>query len=158
MTFYIRRAIPADVNEIFELHVYTIRNISQDYYSFEQLANWTERLNQTRYLEAIDEKKVFVACEEHTDRVLGFAQLDQKRCWIDACYVMPDQEKQGIGQALLQQLEQEAQQLHISALNVNASLNAHAFYAKAGYVKLQDDVHQFLSGASIPCVLMQKRV
>lgn len=157
MNFYIRRATPSDVNEIFELHVHTIQSISHKYYSVEQLASWSERLTQVRYLAAIDEKIVFVACEEYSDRVLGFAQLDQKRCWIDACYVLPDQERQGIGHALLQHLEQEAQQLRITALNLNASLNAHTFYAKAGYVKLQDDVHWFSSGASIPCVLMQKK-
>jgi len=52
---------------------------------------------------------------------------------VQALYVHPQYSGNGIGIALLQDLESQAQSLGILELHLESSLNAVGFYVKAGY-------------------------
>ena len=50
-----------------------------------------------------------------------------------ACYVVPGAARQGVGRAIVAEIERRARQAGLDHLDVTASLNAEAFYAALGY-------------------------
>ena len=61
----------------------------------------------------------------------------------------------GGGGRLLRLLEEEARTRGARCLVVDASLNAVAFYAARGFLRVADAEHTFRNGVSIPCVRMR---
>jgi len=65
--------------------------------------------------------------------IVGFGQLNQASGQVDAFYVRPGRQGEGLGRALLSALEGEARAAGLKELQLSAPLNAVGFYARAGY-------------------------
>jgi GNAT superfamily N-acetyltransferase len=92
------------------------------------------------------------------DAIVGFGQLNPDAGEVDAVYVLPDRQGQGIGQRLLAGLEAEARARDIRALELSATLNAVSFYAQAGYTRRHVAVHRLPTGVELECVRMGKEL
>jgi N-acetylglutamate synthase-like GNAT family acetyltransferase len=84
--------------------------------------------------EMIARNEVFVA--EVGTRIVGFATIiahEGDDTELEGIFVEPSEWRQGIGTALLRQIEREAQAWGASRLHVVASRNTEAFYAREGF-------------------------
>ena len=93
---------------------------------------------------------------EHDGRVVGFAVLDPARGEVDAAFVDPAYGGRGIALELLRRLEVLAHEHGLRRLFLSASLNAAAFYERAGFVRVRDEVVAHRSGIGIASVFMEK--
>lgn len=85
----------------------------------------------------IERAVVVVACEGGT-RPLGFATaLPSGAEWeVDDLFVAPDQQRRGLGRALLEDLVERARAAGAIALAVTGNPHAAAFYLAAGFVEI----------------------
>lgn len=68
----------------------------------------------------------------------------------------PEHAGKSVGAALLAALEEHAVRNGVRELQLDSSLNAVAFYERAGYSAVAQAVHELGSGVSIPGVTMRK--
>jgi GNAT superfamily N-acetyltransferase len=150
----IRRAAHADAQAIHRVHMASIRELGMSHYSPEQVDAWCGNRSPDAYLSQIEGKHVWVALID--DEVCGFAQLDAGTATVEAVYVAPEVAHRGWGSMLLAVLEAQASGMGIGELRLDASLNAVAFYAFAGYSLVGQAMHELAPGVHIPCVTMRK--
>ena len=96
---------------------------------------------------------------ERDGRIAGFGALVIANRELRACYVHPGAARCGVGRALVAELETRARAAGLEALELDASLNAEAFYRALGYRTLRRGVHQLhRAGRDIPmpCAKMRK--
>ena len=124
-------ATVSDAAALWAVRRAAIQGISTEHYSKAQLNAWRDERTVHSYVPPIREKVLLVA--EFQGKVIGYAQLDPKLHVVQALYVHPQYSGNGIGIALLQDLESQAQSLGILELHLESSLNAVGFYVKAGY-------------------------
>jgi len=91
-------------------------------------------------------------------RLLGYAVMDAETGEVDAVFVDPAAHGQGVGRALLAALEAMARERDVEKLFLSASLNAVAFYERAGFRALRERLYPHRSGIMIRAVLMEKRL
>ena len=150
----IRRAAEADRRAIWTVHVRAIREVCSRSYSADQIASWAGLLSPDSYAAVIRERILVVA--EDAGGIAGFGQLDQTRGEIDAVYVLPGRQVEGIGGALLRSLEDAATAAGVKALHLSSTLNAVRFYERAGYVGEGPVVHRLPTGVELQCLRMSK--
>lgn len=150
----IRRARQEDCHSIASVHVAAVKGIRAGVYSAEEIEAWAVPRTPSSYEESIRNKEFFVA--EYEGAIVGFGVLSQEHGEIEAVYVSPTAGRRGIGREVLRKLEERASNLGIRELRLNASLNAAAFYQKAGYVAQAPSKYRLLTGVEIACVPMMK--
>ena len=101
-----------------------------------------------------ESRELFVA--EENDGIVGFGQLNVESGEVEAVYVLPNAERQGVGTRLLRTLEEYAQKHGLTSLHLDASLNAVPFYLSAGYVPVREAKHRLRADVEIACVVMEK--
>ena len=114
------------------MHVRAIREVCSRSYPEDQIASWAGLLSPTSYVAVIRERFLVVA--EDAGGIAGFGQLNQTNGEVDAVYVLPGRQGEGIGGALLRSLEVAARAAGLKELHLSATLNAVPFYERAGYV------------------------
>jgi GNAT superfamily N-acetyltransferase len=90
--------------------------------------------------------------------VVGFGQLEPNTGEVEAVYVLPERQREGIGQTLLSELEARARVRGISRLELSATLNAAQFYERAGYARDHPTVHRLPTGVELQCIRMTKEL
>jgi GNAT superfamily N-acetyltransferase len=153
----IRRAVPADAPAIWAIHTRAIRETASSHYAPETVVAWSGRMTPASYAEPIATKVVIVA-EDDDGRLAGFAELDPVAGIVLACYVDPDFDRQGVGRSLMNALEAEARAHGRSALLLDASVNAIAFYESLGWRVEARARHDLGHGASLECAVMAKKI
>jgi GNAT superfamily N-acetyltransferase len=93
---------------------------------------------------------------EEQGRPVGYAVLNLDTGEIDAAFVEPASQGRGIALQLLGQLESLARERGLGRLFLSASLNAVAFYERAGFVQLREEMYPHRSGIGIRSVFMEK--
>ena len=154
MTLSIRRAIDDDRQGIWAVHVRAIREVCSHSYSAEQVASWAGLLSPDSYVAVLRERLLLVA--EDPGGIAGFGQLNRANGEVDALYVLPGRQGEGIGRALLLALEDEARAAGLKRLQLSATLNAVPFYDRAGYVEEGATVHRLPNGVELQCLRMSK--
>ena len=154
MTVRVRPAGDGDRPAIWAVHVRAIRETCSRSYSPEQIATWAGLLSPGSYKSVLQKQVVVVAAEGAT--VVGFGQLDPDAGEVEAVYVRPDRQGEGIGRVLLSELEERARGRGIGRLELSATLNAADFYERAGYARGRATAHRLPAGVEIPCVRMAK--
>ncbi len=151
----IRRARAEDAAGILSAHSAAIRTTCLTHYGAETVAGWAARLTVASYADDLERRDAFVA-EADGGRIVGFAVLDADEGELRALYVHPDAGGQGVGRRLLDALEAIARLRAVGELRLDASLNAVAFYAAAGWRRLYESRRTFLGGPDIACLAMAK--
>lgn len=156
MMFTIRRARQEDKEAIWRVHGSAIRGRCASHYSREVIEIWAGRLRPEKYAEAIDRYEFFVAEEEGA--VVGFGELGAEAGEIQGLYVSPDVKGRGVGRELLRTLEGRARAHGLKSLRLTSSLNAVAFYERAGFRAVEELTETIGPGVERASVRMFKEL
>ncbi|MFB6140002.1 MAG: GNAT family N-acetyltransferase [Halosimplex sp.] len=174
----VRPAREADTEPIRETHVAAIEAFGPDAYDERAVAAWADR-GDDHSLEGLDGPDTYWAVAERDGHseidaddgvpVSGFGRLDlapeerdgdEERTdgagEVVAVYVHPDRARSGVGSAVLAHLEGYARGAGLAELSLTASLNAVAFYERAGYERVEGVTLEIGGGVAIDCVRMHK--
>ena len=156
MSVSLRPATDDDRPGICTVHVRAIRETCARSYSPEQVSAWAGLLSPNSYSTVLKERVLVVATDGGA--VVGFGQLNPDTGEVDAVYVLPGRQGEGIGRLLLAELEAQARERDIRMLELSATLNAVPFYAQAGYTRCHVAVHRLPTGVELQCVRMGKEL
>ena len=152
----LRSAALADLAPCWELRTRALRSGCVSFYpdaTIDILCASTPPPSMPRLLEA---GAALVAEEE--GRIVGYAVLDGASGEVEAVFVEPACQGRGIALRLLHEVEALALQRGLDALFLSASLNAVAFYERAGFQRVREELYSHRSGIAIPSVTMEKRL
>ena len=93
---------------------------------------------------------------EDASGVIGCGSIVPLLQELRAVYVHPGAGRRGVGSAILRCLAQLALDRGVLQLQMDASINAEAFYRRAGYKILERGVHRLRSGREMACLKMKK--
>jgi GNAT superfamily N-acetyltransferase len=102
---------------------------------------------------AMDLARAFCLIAADGDQVAGIGALDDTI--VKRMYVDPRYRCQGIGRAIHDRLEAEAVRRGVTALQLEASLNAVRFYLRLGYEIVEEKTWQ-VDGAVVRSTMMRK--
>jgi ribosomal protein S18 acetylase RimI-like enzyme len=154
--FEIRKATDEDCSSIMSVHARSVLAIPVGHYSAEEIASWAIPRRIEDYQESVANKAFYVAVSYQ--RIVGFGVFNSESHEIEALYVAPEANGKGIGRSLLKELEERAHDLGIEIVRLNASLNAVAFYSRAGFIAQEESKYRLASGLEIRCVPMIKKL
>jgi N-acetylglutamate synthase-like GNAT family acetyltransferase len=105
----------------------------QDWPEIEQvlLSAIDDSTNSPYWPDLMDRKLILVA--EQDGKVIGFGILYDTEEEIDAIYISKEHQREGVGSALLKQLEAIASKLGFRRVIVEAAFDSENFYAGKGY-------------------------
>jgi putative acetyltransferase len=151
----IRRATPADAEQITPVHVASIRTLCAKDYTPEQIDAWAGWKSPDKYRAAMAAGEVFFVAEVE-GRVVGFSVLHGDE--VKAVYLHPDHVGGGIGRKLLEAVEAEARASGVAALHLTSTLTSVGFYEACGYTKGPEHQHPVTGGVLLTCVKFAKRL
>lgn len=128
-TVHIRSAESDDAPALFDVHTAAIRAL--DGYSDKVKTRWLQLLSPEGYGDPWPDD--FRAVAEVDGKVVAFGEVDLRKGVIVALYVHPTLAREGVGTALLDELEAKAKLAGLSTLEVLSGLNAEGFYVHHGY-------------------------
>ncbi|KLT71640.1 GNAT family N-acetyltransferase [Flavobacterium sp. ABG] len=127
-----RKATLADLKEMQELFVATIKSVCQKEYNEQQIEVWTSGVNNTeRWIEVIEKQFVLLALIEN--KIVGYGTLKDTN-YIDFFYIHKDFQRQGIANNLLTLLELEAKKRSSKTITSDISITAKPFFEKKGFI------------------------
>lgn len=107
--------------------------------------DWINRAMQSRYFVAI----------LVNDEVVGTGSLDGDE--IKAVFVDPDNQRRGIGRAIMEELERYGKSQGLKEVGLNATITAFEFYKKLNY-RLVEELMGDFKGDKITAYSMKKRL
>ena len=157
----LRAGIESDAESLCRVHFEAVRRTASACYPAEVIERWASdqseiRLAQFRRALAGGDEQLVVA--EDDSGTVAFGSIVAAAGELRAVYVHPDAGRRGIGGHILTELERLAVQRGVSALHVDASLNAEAFYARHGYQVVEKGVHLLGGTTPMACVKMIKHL
>ena len=158
----IRQAHTGDAQAIAAAHLDSIRSIGPAFYSPEVVEAWGAGLTPDLYVTAMGGGEAFFIATgdiEDEPAVLGFSTHRGDDAQDGASvYVRGRLVRRGIGTALLRVAEAHAVAHGATTIQIQASLAGVEFYKANGFEELGHGQAQLLSGHSMPCVFMRKRL
>ena len=154
----IGEASEANAEAIVSVHFAAVHGTAAGRYPPDVLAAWSppvtpERVERMR--QAILSPALRVVVARLGGTVVGFGSLFAEGGeW--SLYVRPEAGRQGVGAALFGALEEQAVRAGLTYLEMDASLNAEAFYIRHGFIVLGYGTRRLQSGVEMACVRMQK--
>ena len=127
----IRTHLKQDDNGLWKLKYDTIRNINTRDYSLAQVKSWAPTIKPPETWAArISAMQPFVA--EINGQIVGFADL-QSDGYIDHFFCHVDFQGQGVGNALMNRIFEQAQEDHLERLYSQVSITAKPFFEHFGF-------------------------
>jgi GNAT superfamily N-acetyltransferase len=96
------------------------------------IARWLENKTEQHFLSWLANDDNFCVVAEAHDRLLGVGLL-HRRGEILLCYLAPGAQRQGMGQAICQALEEKAKAWGLQRLSLESTVSARPFYERLGY-------------------------
>ena len=150
-----RAATAADLAALWPLRTRPVRASCAAHYPATVIETWSASAPPTSLAVLVNLGSAVVA-EEEDGALAGFAVLNLASGEVDAVFVEPAYQGRGIARDLLRWLEGLAQGRGVQRLFLSASLNAVAFYERAGFMRVRDEVYAHRSGIGIASVFMEK--
>lgn len=151
-----RQAEPSDAADVLELKRAAITAIDTDSYTQRQLDAWKPNDDALSTFErAIEGEQFVIVLAEQDDELAGYGVLNREDNRIDAVFVQPEYENEGIATSLLGQLEMRAQMYKIPELKIVASLNAKSFYQAQGYWDFGTETRT-IEGVNVDFAILRK--
>lgn len=153
----IRPATADDAPAILQAHYDAVHQTAVQDYPPDIIARWAPPVGDERIADFIANPHGEIRRVAELDgRVMGFAALVVAVSELRACYVSPDAGRQGLGAALLAEIEKVARAEGVSHLLINSSLTAEKFYLRHGYRALGPFKHVMRGGLEMDAVKMRK--
>jgi len=149
-----RAATAADLAALWPLRTRAVRASCAAHYPATVIEIWSASAPPASLAGLVNLGTALVA--EEDGALAGFAVLDLASGEVDAVFVEPAYQGRGIARDLLRWLEVLAQGRGVQRLFLSASLNAVAFYERAGFMRVRDEVYAHRSGIGIASVFMEK--
>lgn len=139
MPLRIRRFRREDLPHLTELFYQTVRTVNRRDYTLEQVQAWApEEVRQagdSARWQALAERFTLIA--EIDGQIVGFCDLEADG-HLDRFYVHAEFQGQGVGRALLAEVENIARRECMPRVFVEASITARPFFLKQGFVELAE--------------------
>lgn len=142
-----------DAPALWDLRTRCVRELCRSHYPAEVIARWAASPPPPRYGGLIAEGGCVVADDAH-GRLLGYGILVLQDNEVDALFVAPEQAGKGLGQVVLQRLLALADPQRDVLLS--ASLNAVAFYQRAGFLDEGAQAYPHPSGITLAARRMRR--
>lgn len=157
-----RRAHPGDADAIALAHLDSIRSIGAAFYPPDVVDAWGSGLTPDVYVKAMQGGEAFFIATGRIDgelAVLGFSthRIDDAQDGASV-YVRGEAARRGIGTALLRLAEEHALAHGATSIQIQASLAGLEFYKANGFEDIGRGEALLMSGRSMPCVFMRKRL
>jgi putative acetyltransferase len=157
----IRPATTADAEAIIDLHFAAVHETAATFYPREVLDTWSRQPDEARYQrirDAVTKGEELFLVAQDASGVVGFGSIVPSAQELRAVYVHPKAGRRGVGARILAELERLAIDCDVSQLQMAASINAEAFYRRAGYEVVERGVHRLGGGVEMACVRMKKHL
>jgi putative acetyltransferase len=148
-----------DAAAIAEIHYAAVHQTARSFYPEEVINNWSHPVNPERIKRikgAVENPDEWMIIARQDNLVFGFGSIVPKGNELRSLYVHPSFGRRGIGARILIALEREARSLELPYLQMDASINAEAFYRKHGFEIVEHATHKLASGQEMACVKMRK--
>jgi putative acetyltransferase len=123
----------ADAADCFKVFQAAIMKLTEDHYTLAQRKAWAgDQMDHERWMNRMKNNKVYLAKKDGV--LTGFAELKEDVI-IDMLYVHPTYARTGVGQALLNALEEEARASNQDKISSYVSTSALPFFEKRGFSK-----------------------
>jgi putative acetyltransferase len=156
---HVRPAMETDAEPIVHAHFAAVHQTASDFYPRDVLDSWSRQPDETRYQQIrqaiVQGDELFLVAEDASG-VVGFGSIVPASHELRALYVHPRVARRGVGTKLLGRLGRLAVLKHCAYLQLEASLNAEAFYSRHGYEVVERGVHRLSTGHEMACVKMKK--
>jgi putative acetyltransferase len=156
----VRPATAADAEAIIAVHFAAVHETAAAFYSSEVLDRWSGPPNEARYQRMRDAiakgDELFLVAQDPSGVVVGFGSIVPRLQELHAVYVHPRAGRLGIGTQILGRLERVAVKRRVVQLHLDASVNAAAFYQRAGYEIVDSGVFDLGGGVVMTSVKMKK--
>jgi putative acetyltransferase len=162
VNIFLRPGVPSDAETLIRLHHMAVHQMASAYYPREVLDVWSphpKENRQERLRSELKDDRITTVVAEVNAQIAGFGMVVPAGSELRAVYVHPEFGRRGVGSAILGHLEQGAVAKRVLRLDLDASVNSEAFYARHGYEVVERTVHRFQSGHEIhemACVRMSK--
>ena len=135
----IKKYAIADAKELADIYYYTIHNINIWDYSKEQVSAWAPEscLELDGWKKKWENLPPIVAVID--DKIFGFAEFENNG-HIDCFYVHHQFQGQGVGSALIKEIEQQSVQKNISRIFSEVSITAKPFFLNKGFVVVKNQI------------------
>jgi putative acetyltransferase len=121
-----------------EVHERSVRGLASEDYPEEVIEAWGNREPEDSPLE--EEKTRFVA--EEDGEIIGFGDYNSETNELSGLYVKPEHSGEGVGQKLLEKLEEDARENGLDRLWCKSTVTARGFYLKHGYELVEETTHE----------------
>ncbi|WP_169628217.1 GNAT family N-acetyltransferase [Ferrimonas futtsuensis] len=134
----LRTALAEDASDLVAIHYASVHQGTGNHYPVEVLRAWSPppdpHRSQWLHSVIVSDNALVEVAEDLGQGVVGFGIVLLGQSRLQALYIHPGASGAGVGRRLLNHLEQRASQVGLTRLSLNASLNAHPFYTRMGYV------------------------
>ncbi|MFW5939913.1 MAG: GNAT family N-acetyltransferase [Halolamina sp.] len=165
----VREATRADRTAIREVHVASVRGLAPEAYSGAVVDAWVGDENRDPRQYRVEGEDVVFLVAVDDGEVVGFGESTTNQdatatydidtdAEVRAVYVAPDYAGEGVGTALLDELEARGQNRGVSTIALTASLNAVGFYESHDYERVETTEHEFGGEETGEAVVMRKRL
>ena len=152
----VRSALVNDRDVILRVHADAIRRGASTRYSPQEIEAWVAFPAPEGHEAELRSGHVFVA--EEGGQIVGYGRFDTDSGEVEATYVLPEAQGRGVGRALLAEAEARARRAGFDVICVSASLNAIAFYQRAGFEPQVRRFYDLPGGLHLECMFMLKRL
>lgn len=163
-----RIATSADAHQLLQTRHDAVMYNGREIYSQQILQAWVPKITaetigaETRSLESAD-RITFVAEDVSENsgakaKIVGLTTLVVSTSSVWQCYVLAGYGGMGIGNKLMDMLEDKAREKGIKKLIISSSLMAFDFQKKRGFVPLNSYEYDLGGGLSLTCYMMEKEL
>ncbi len=127
----IRKYREEDCASTISLFRRTVRTVNRKDYDEEQVVAWApDKIDPNSWNGSLQSNYAVVAEEDGV--LLGFGDMDD--CgYLDRLFVSADCQREGVGSAILEELEAYAAQIGVLKITTEASVSARPFFESKGY-------------------------
>ena len=159
MAILVRPLREDEARTFFDIHSRAVRGLAADSYPAEVIEAWGARASDRAIERFFENPESEIRLLAELDGVpAGLGVLVPEKLELRACYVAPEAARQGVGSALVQEIERIARERCLTRLELHSSINAEPFYASLGYEIVERGEHVLRSGLRMAAVKMRKQL
>ena len=151
----IQKALRSDTEAAFRIRNRAILEKCRDYYSTEELQEWTKGSPSEKFVDTVEES-IYLAFIDNEIATTGMIDVETSK--VDAIFTDPVHMGKGVAKKMLEHLEQIATEAGLIEVWLESTLNAASFYRECGYVGDKVAIHESDKGTRLECIPMVKRI